>query len=208
MDLRKDCELVEVEYQNDKKKAVMTFLDIENGEILEVNFNRQEYDQEKSEFVDSPEKAEKVDKWCEEYFGTDYDSLSTKIGEKKDIYHYDNFNSLWEADILNKFEKEDEGKIIQTEIENIVDDGQAIRIYFLYNDKKYESKMNYSKYVEELKKYFPDPVKKTKQYEKFEKKFGIPVEKSDEIVGKDIMAEVKIAFNKYPYVEIKTPDWA
>ena len=31
MELRKDCELVEVVYKNDDKKAVLTFLDEEQG---------------------------------------------------------------------------------------------------------------------------------------------------------------------------------
>ena len=40
-ELRKGLELVEVVYENEGKKATMTFLDMENGEIREVNFNKQ-----------------------------------------------------------------------------------------------------------------------------------------------------------------------
>ena len=39
-----NLELVGVTYENDNKKAVLTFLDEEHGQIREVNWNRQSYD--------------------------------------------------------------------------------------------------------------------------------------------------------------------
>jgi hypothetical protein len=83
MELRKNLELVDVAYENDGKKVVMTFLDEERGEVRIVNFNRQAYDNGK--FVDDPSKAAKVDEWCENFFGTKFNKLTDCIGQKKDV---------------------------------------------------------------------------------------------------------------------------
>ena len=203
--LRKDLELIEVNYANDKKKVVLTFLDIENGEVLEVNFNKQAYIDD--QFVDDEEKENQVIEWCKEYFNTTFDKLPSKIGVKKDVYRYDRFNSLWEVMVVEKFTKDDEGKIIQTQIKAIEDDGKGIRIAFEHDGKEYESKMMYAEYVETLKKWFTNPQKKARQKAKFEKKFGVPVVEADTLIGKDIIVEVKLAFGKFPYAEIKKPAW-
>lgn len=205
--LRKDLELIEVKYEDNKQKAVMTFLDLEQGEVLEVNFNKNIYDPEKNEYVADEKKSEEVEEWCEEYFGCTFNELGSKIGEKRDVYTYDRFNSLWAVDYVSKFEKEDEGQIIETIIKDVEDDGIAIRIKFEFEDKTYESKMTYAKYVEELQKWFNDPQKKNRQYEKFKDKFGVSVKNADKIIGKPIMVEVKVAFGKYPYADIKKPRW-
>ena len=204
--LRKDLELIEVVYSNENKKATMTFLDVENGEVLEVNFNKQSYDNGK--FVDDPEKAKKVDEWCKEYFETTFDKLSDSVGVKKDVYRYEKFNSLWETKVTEKFSMDDKGKIIQTEISRIEDDGKGIQIYFENEGKEYASKMMYADYVESVKEWFTNPQKKSRQYEKFEALFGVPVTDAEKIVGSPIMVEVKVAFKKYPYAEIKKPAWA
>lgn len=206
LDLRKDLELAEVVYSGDKKKATMVFLDRDLGEALEVNFNKQEY--KDGNWIDNEEKAEQVDKWCKEYFDLKFEDLTKAIGRKMDVYKYEKFNSLWEVNYVEKFKVEDEGKIIQTKISEIVDDGRAIRIRFEYNGSTYESKMGYAKYYEATKEWFVDPQKKDAQYNKFKEKFGVPVAKADSIVGKDIMCEVKVAFKKFAYAEIKKPSWA
>ena len=204
--LRKDLELIEVVYSNENKKAVMTFLDVENGEVLEVNFNKQSYDN--GSFVDDPEKAKRVDEWCEEYFNTTFEKLSESVGVKKDVYRYDKFNSLWETKVTQKFSLEDKGKIIQTEIARIEDDGKGIHVYFEHEGKEYASKMMYADYVEAVKQWFTNPQKKTRQYEKFHDLFGVSVEDAEKIVGSPIMVEVKVAFKKHAYAEIKKPSWA
>lgn len=206
LDLRKDLELAEVVYSGDKKKATMAFLDRDLGEVLEVNFNKQEY--KDGNWIDNEEKAEQVNEWCKKYFDLKFEDLTKAIGRKMDVYKYEKFNSLWEVNYVEKFKVEDEGKIIQTKISEVVDDGRAIRIRFEYNGSTYESKMGYAKYYEATKEWFTDPQKKDAQYKKFKEKFGVPVEKADSIVGKDIMCEVKVAFKKFAYVEIKKPvDW-
>ena len=204
--LRKDLELVEVVYKNDNKKAVLRFLDMEAGEILEVNFNKQDY--QDGNYIDSDEKAENVKKWCQDYFNTDFENLSDRIGDRFDVYAYEKFNSMWEVEMVEKFDVKDQGKIFETEIESVTDDGQKISIKYKYDDKMRETKMQYSEYVESIKKWFINPQKQAKQYEKFENKFGVPVEKAEEIVGKKIMVEIKVAFKKFAYGDIKKPQWS
>ena len=67
--------------------------------------------------------------------------------------------------------------------------------------------MNYAKYVETLKQWFIDPQQKYRQLANFKKKFGIDVKDKEEIVGKEIMVEVAVAFGKNAYGDIKKPNW-
>lgn len=207
MELREKLALIEVEYQNDNKKAVLTFLDEENGQVLEVNFNKQAYDAAAKQFVDDAEKASKVDDWCYTYFDTTFDKLNQAVGQKKDVYKYDSFNSLWESDYAQKFDSEDVGKVFTAILKNIKDDGIAIVIEYEINDVLYSSKMTYAKYVENLKKWFEDPIRKEKQFDKFKNKFGVSVEDAGQILDKEIMVEVKKAFGKFTYGDIKKPNW-
>lgn len=204
--LRKDLELVEVAYDNNGKKAILRFLDEKNAELLEVNFNKQSYIN--GEFTDDEKKAEQAEKWCKEYFDCSFDELKTKEGVKKDVYKYKKFNSLWPADIVNKFDKKDKGKIFESEIKGIVDTGEKISIKFEYEGKTYEKNFQYTEQVKSTGKWYVNPQEKDRQFERFEELFGVSVENSDKIIGKPIMVEIKIAFNKYAYADIKKPEWA
>lgn len=201
MELRKNLELVSVEYESEGKKAVLTFLDAERKEIRTVNFNRQVY--ENGKYVDNADKAKKVDKWCEEYFECSFDSLASCIGMKKDVYCYEQFNSLFEVDQVEKFDASMFGEIYQTAIKDIVVDDNAIRIRYMIAGKTYESKMSYAIYMEATKEWFLDPIKKEKQYKKFLEKFGVPVDRKDELIGHSLMVECKKAMGKYYYGDIK-----
>ncbi|WP_246516504.1 hypothetical protein [Salicibibacter cibarius] len=194
-------ELVDVE--NDGNKAVLTFLDEDNGEIREVNFNKQSFDQDKGKFVDDPDKAEKVEEWSQEYFNLPFDQLGQAVGDRKDVYAYDRFNALWPVKMISKFSKDDEGQIFETEVTKVHDDGKAMHIEFEYEGDTYESKMTYADYLEAKKQWFVNPQKQKKQYAKFEDKFGISPDNMEELEGKSIMVEVKVAFGKFPYAEIK-----
>lgn len=201
MELLTQLELVDVVFED--SKAVLTFLDAERGEIREINFNKQSYNQDTKKFVNDAEKAAKVEEWCKEYFNLTFDTLAQAIGEKRDIYAYDKFNSLFEVKMVEKFTKDEEGQIFETEVSEIEDDGKAIRISFDHEGKVYESKMSYADYMESRKEWFVNPIKRDKQYQKFEDKFGISVDNLQEMKGKKIMCEVKVAFSKFPFVEIK-----
>ena len=210
MELRKDLELIEVEYQNEMKKAVLTFLDEEKGQVLEVNFNKQSYDTDAKKFINDKEKEQKVDEWCDTYFNTTFENLTDCIGVKKDIYHYEDFNSLWESEYAQKFDKDEVGQIFNCEITDVNDNGNMIQIFYKDKDSDvlYKSNMTYSNYIEARKQWFVDPIKRDKTYEKFKNRFGVDVENAKEIIGKDIMVEVKLAFGKFTYGDIKKPNWS
>lgn len=201
MELRKELELVSVEYENNGKKAVFTFLDKERKQVRVVNFNRQIYRDGK--FVDDPEKAAKVDEWCAEFFGCAFAELESCVGQKKDVYCYDKFNSLWEVDQIEKFTKDMLGQIFQTEVKEIVVDDYFIKIRYDIEGKTYESKMTFGTYFQATKEWYQDPVKKETQYRRFEEKFHVPVERKDELVGHPLMVEVKSAFGTNYYGDIK-----
>lgn len=201
MELRENLELVAVEYENDNKKAVMTFLDRERKEVRVVNFNKQSYKDGK--YVNDPEKENLVDEWCKTYFGVSFEKLPGCVGTVHDIYTYPTFNSLWEAEFVEKFTEDMEGQIYQTTWKGTVVDDNAIRIRFDIDGKTYESKMNFGMYIESTKEWFVDPLKKQKAFEKFKDKFGVPVEEADTLIGHNLMVEVKKAMGKYLYGDIK-----
>lgn len=201
MELLENLELVDVTFED--KKAVLVFLDEERGEIREVNFNKQSFDNDANKFVDDPEKAEKVEAWCQEYFGLPFDRLAEAIGERRDVYAYDRFNSLFEVKMVAKFDKDMVGQIMEVEVVAVEDDGIKISIQFDYEGDTYESKMTYADYLEVKKQWFVNPQKQKKQYEKFEEKFGISIDQKDELVGQKVMIEIKLAFGKFVYVDIK-----
>lgn len=201
MELLKNLELVDVQFED--KKAILTFLDEERGEIRLINFNKQVYDQDANKWVDNAEKAEKVENWCQEHFGVSFDRLAEAIGERKDVYAYERFNSLFEIDMISKFDKDMVGQIMEVEVKEVVDDGKAIYIKFDYDGETYASKMNYADYLETKKQWFINPIKQQKQYTKFFEKFGINIADKDELVGKNVMIEIKLAFGTNVFVEVK-----
>ena len=198
-----NLELIEVKYSDDMKKATLTFLDEERGEIREVNFNKQVYDTATGKFVDDPEKAERAEAWSQEYFGESFDGLTKGLGMRHDVYAYDTFNSLWEVSQIKKFEEDMVGQIIEADCAKAYDDGNGIRIQFEYDGEAYVSNMSYADFNEPRKMWFVNPQKRDKQYKKFEDKFGIAVENMEDLVGKSLMIEVKKAMGKYVYAEIK-----
>ena len=194
-------ELVDVTYED--KQAILTFLDEEKGEIREVKLNKQVFDSNTNKFIDDDEKAEKVEKIAQEHFGLSFDHLSQAIGERRDIFAYDRFNSLYEVDIISKFDKDMVGQIMEVEVSDVVDDGKAIFIKFQYEGDTYASKMQYADYLENKKQWFINPIKQRKQYDKFFDKYQLSIEDKDQLVGQKVMIEIKLAFGSFVYVEIK-----
>lgn len=201
MELRKELKLVSVEYEQNNKKAVLTFLDAERRQVRVVNFNRQSYRDGK--YVDDEEKGEKVDGWCEQYFGCDFEDLPNCVGQTKDVYCYDRFNSLWEVEQIEKFTADMVGQIYQTKVKEITVDDYFIRIRYEIDDKTYESKMTFGTYFRDKKEWYQDPVKKDAQYQRFLDKYHVPVERKDELIGHPLMVEVKSAFGSNFYGDIK-----
>ena len=201
MELRKDLELVSVEYENGGKKAVMTFLDRERKQVRIVNFNKQIYSN--NQYIDDSDKAEKVEGWCQEFFNTSFAELESCIGVKKDVYCYEKFNSLFEIDQIEKFTKDMLGQIFQTEVREILVDDYFIRIRYQIEGKTYESKQTFGKWMESTKEWYQDPVKKEQAYDKFKEKYHVPVEEAQSLIGHPLMVEVKCAFKTNYYGEIK-----
>lgn len=187
MKLLEALELVDVKYE--EARAILTFLDEESGEIREVSFNKKSFSDGK--WIDDEEKAGKVDEWCQTYFNIPFNDLSLAIGDRKDIFCYDRFNSLWEVAQVSRFEEDMVGQILSVEVTDVIDDGKAIKIRFDYEGTTYESKMNYSKFLESRNEFFVDAQLRTKKYEKFKEKFHIAIEDKAELIGKSVMVEVK-----------------
>ncbi|WP_099973869.1 hypothetical protein [Lactobacillus terrae] len=197
----KDLELVEVAY--DDTKATLTFIDRDAGEVREVNFNKKVYDRENNKWISNDEKAQKVEEQVQEFFNTSFDKLNDAVGTKHDIYAYDTFNSMQHIDQVEKFKKEQNGKVYQdVVVKEIFDDGIAIRIRYDIDGNTYETKYTYAKYMEATKEWFPNPQEKTKKYKKFKDTFGVLFEENDSIIGKEIMVKVNNAFGKFYYGEI------
>lgn len=205
-EIRNQLPLEEVEYN--EGVATLTFLDREHGEILPVKLFSKTFNKETKKMEDNPEQARKAEEHAQKYFGVGFDDLNKAVGQTHDVYVYDKFCSLWEVEMIEKFKKEQEGEIFQTVIEEVKDDGKGIHILFKFEDKIHESKMMYADYKETFKEWFVNPNKKSTQYGKFEDKFGVPVDRADEILGNEIMVEIKVAFSKHAYAEIKKPKWA
>ena len=201
MEIRENLELIEVRYEQDNKKAVLTFLDSERGEIREVNFNRQSFKDGK--YTDDPEKAAKVDEWCKNYFDTTFANLPSVVGCKKTVYCYDTFSSLFEVETVEKFTEAQKGKLYQTTIKEVKLDEHCIRIRYEIAGKTYESKMTFGKYVEQMKKWFIDPVQKQKTLKKFAEKYGKDISEADKLVGAKLIVEVKSAFGSHFYGDVK-----
>lgn len=201
MEIRTNLELVEVEFENNGNKAVMTFLDRERKEVRAVNFNKQAFKDGK--FFDDPEKAEKVETWCHEIFGCSFSELAGAIGTRHDVYVYDRFNSLFETKAVAKFTADQVGEVYQTEVKEIIVDDYSIRIRYDVDGTTYESKMTYGTYLKATNEWFVDPQKKEKVYDRFADKFGVTVDKAQTLTGHKLMVEVKSAFGENYYGDIK-----
>jgi hypothetical protein len=202
MEMKEALEIVEVIFE-DMKKATITFIDPAFGEIREVHMNKQKYDQDSKKFVDDEEKAKQVEEWCLEYFKVPFERLAECIGERMDVYCYDNFNSVFPVKMISKFDEDMVGQIFEVEICHAEDDGKKISLQFEYEGELYESKMQYADYLESRREWFINPQKRKKQYEKFEEKFGFLVGEIEKMVGRTVLVEVKKAMGKYVYSEIK-----
>ena len=195
-------ELVEVSYND--AKVTLTFLDAVAGEIREVNFNKKSFDKDSQKFVADEEKAAKVEEALQEHFGLSFDNMEQAVGQKRDVYCYEKFNSLSESTVrdIAKFTAEDVGQILSGEIVEVALEDEGIRIYIDYDGLTYRSNMGFSKKVGDV--YFIDPLKKPKQLGKFEDKFGVKAEDGAVLVGKTVMFEVKkMGGSNAIYIDVK-----
>lgn len=193
--------LLTVERDGDSK-ATLKLADLDTKLMYDVDFNKQVFDRETKKWNNDAAKSEKVEKACLEHLGFGFDDLEQAVGSTFDVYVYDSFNSLWEVNFTNKFQAEHKGKSFQTVIDEIEDNGTSILIKYKWKGEAYQSKMTYADYSEELKTWFVNPQKRKKQFDKFFDRYGVSVEEKDELIGKNIIVNVKCAFGKFYYGEI------
>lgn len=187
MEKYEQLELVKI--LNENNTIRISFIDDLAEEIKEVNLHLDKYDKLKNSYVPNAEQYAKTLETLDEKFNVGLDNLDDALGQYHDVYEYDSFCSLWEINEIKKFTKEMKGDIYQVTITNIYDNGNAIIVRYDLNGDTYQSKLNYSTYLN--KKWYVDKVKKNKQIKKFEEKFGVPLEESDELIGRTLMVEVK-----------------
>ena len=198
MECIKNCEMIKAEIVNGTRLE-MKFYDKENDVLRTVKFNRQNYDREKGQFVDDPEKAQKCEEWSQKYFGCSFDEVPEQVGVSRDVYVYENFCSLWETEETKrakKFGSPVKG-IIKTKIENIYTDNIGIHVQYLYNGDLYESKYTTAEFIEDMKKWVRDPEREARAMKRFKEIYGKDISQKDELIGADIQVQVKKAFASY-----------
>lgn len=167
----------------------LTFL---NGEsIRTVKLNRKAYDSASNKWVESEEQAEKFDQNIRQYLQVTPETIMTAVGQKFDVWEAENFCALWEIKTLEKFPADWVGQILTGEIAEIREYDSKAQIIINFEGKEYGSNINYGSYVASLKKSLVDPQKKKQQMKKFEEKYGVTFENREELIGRDIMFEVK-----------------
>lgn len=206
-ELKKDLLLVAVT-DVEGEKFQFDFFSEEEGSVYEVSWNLRKWDNEASgnnKWVQSDEQEANVAKWAKEVFDVDVSELKN-LGDKgirKDVYHYGNFNSLWEVSRIEKFDKSRVGEIFPVTIDSIEEDNKGIQVKFEEEGKTYSVNFGTSKFMETLNRFVTDPVKRNKSLDKFQDTFGVSFDNKDALIGQEIMIEVKLAFGKFVYVEAK-----
>lgn len=196
---KEQAQLIEVEYKIDEKKnekrAVLQFLNPEEEVIREVSLNTRKY--KDGEYIVDEEKEQWVEQVCQDVFGVGFLELEDKIGTECDVYVYDKYCSIVEFDEVEKFTEDMDGKMIKAVVSDVIDDDIGIHIRYKYQNKLYQSNYNWSKYVEEHKKFYPIPLKVQKQKERFKKTFHIDFDDRSKLIGQEIYVVVTKAFDKY-----------
>lgn len=202
MERIENCQMIKAEVVNGTRLE-MKFYDPENDVLRTVKFNKQNWDREKGQFVDDPEKEQKCEEWSQKYFGCSFDEVPEQVGVCRDIYVYDKFCSLWETDDTQRAKRFDSPikGIIKTKIENIYVDTVGIHVEYKYNDELYESKYTYAEFVKDLKKWVRDPEREDRAKRRFKDIFGKDISEKDTLIGEEIQVQVKKAFSSY-YGEI------
>lgn len=202
MERIENCQMIKAEVVNGTRLE-MKFYDPENDVLRTVKFNKQNWDREKGQFVDDPEKEQKCEEWSQKYFGCSFDEVPEQVGVCRDIYVYDKFCSLWETEDTQRAKRFDSPVkgIIKTKIENIYVDTVGIHVEYKYNEELYESKYTYAEFVKDLKKWVRDPEREDRAKHRFKDIFGRDVSEKDTLIGEEIQVQVKKAFSSY-YGEI------
>lgn len=196
MELYKDLELVDV--IKDDEKVTLMFVDSDKNEVHDVTWRTMVFDQAEKKYKKDDNKLKKVEDWSQKYLGVPLSEIESAVGQTHDIYSYDNYESLWESD--KRFDSDMVGQIISSKFKEIEVADEGIIMRFEYDGSTYRSNMKFT--VFEFGKYMIKPLKRNRQLRKFEDNFGVPVDRADELIGKDILVEIKSMGNNV-YAEIK-----
>lgn len=186
------------EVLEDDDKVVLMFVDQDKNEVHDVVWRKKVFDKKTKKFVDDPNKLKQVEEWSVQFLGVPLFDIKSAEGSTHTVYSYDTYEALWEAD--KKFDSDMVGQIINSKIKSVDSTDEGIIIRFDYDGGTYRSNMKFT----ELRNgtYYIKPQKRNRRLKEFEDKFGVPLERANEIVGKDILVEVK-AMGPNTYSEIK-----
>ena len=184
--------------ENTGERVILNFVDNEKGELYDVVWNKQKYDQSMGGSVPDKGKELEVAGWCEQYLGVPIEQIQDAIGQEHTVYICDGFNSLWKS--ATKFTEDMKGEIYETVVTDIKADDKDLEIFYEIDGEVYSTHMRYT--VWKGNRMLVNPQKRRKQQQKFLDLFGVPVEEKEKAIGKEIMVECKKAFNSY-FGEIK-----
>jgi len=188
--------LTEVKYKNDGKHLTLLFAD-ENGDIYDVVFNQQKYDEATQKFEDNKAKADKVEENLQEYFGLSFSEMEQAVGIEKDVWVAltDNpYCALWEPNTQSGYKTYEKitpeiAKLVRKGYETTLDawedngtafagdvliEGKLYKVQNFYRTNGTTVSFNYSEYKEINGKF--KPIKIGKKYlnakREFEKTFN------------------------------------
>lgn len=214
-----NLELVET-VKNDKNNQLnLLFFDELEGLIYEVKFNKEKYNKHTGKYEQSDEQEAWANDQLIKELGFGWNNIEQAIGQKKDIYVYDDrerpFNSLWESKSLAKPDEDFYNEHItgvETTIKDISDTGVGFTVFFEIDGNDYKTNnplsggsFTYSDWIDSRKAYFPNANKLIQAKKNFKKIFGCDIEDADKFIGSKILV-VPAKAGKTVYLKFKLLD--
>jgi len=200
-------EVFKVEMNEAKTDAVILCVDREANNMFEPRLSKTKYDEASGTYKPDAGMAEFTEKICQEVFGCAFEDLASKIGEKVDVYVYDDKSSFYP---MKSYPKTDViptdlvGKIKKGIITDILQDDKGTIVYIEYEGMKFKQNFIWAKYDMDTSTWFIIPTQKPKKAAKFVGTFGVTMENAPKLIGKEIMFEAKNYFGgKKQGIEIK-----
>lgn len=180
-------------------KVILEFLNEQEGELRQIEWYTQLYDIPSKTWYADDKKMKQVENWSQEYFGLPYEDLEKAVGATKDIYVYEEYDSLWERVV--PFDEKDYGRTKKGKITEINLNPDTIEIIFVQKDGvKRRANMRFTE--KRGDDFYIIPKKKKKAINNFNKLFGVPIENREEVIGKEMMVQVDKAFGNVFYSKI------
>lgn len=198
-----NLQLISVEYNENHTTATLNYLNSDSASILPVKIHTEKYDESSKTWQKDVEQEQRADEIAKTELNVEgFEQLPGAIDSTHDIYQYENYCSLFERQGYERFAEKYVDSSIVGEIKEIKDNGTAILIVFDFEGTDYASKLNYSKFIESLKKSLPIEGKKEKALARFQKKTGVPFEEAESLIGKKGMFEIRKT-GEYTWSDLK-----